>query len=160
MIYRKHIGIYGIAFVCLFLLDRITKWLALILVSVPYQMTKMITFDVSLNRGISWGMFNQESTTIFIGVSVIVGLCIMAFVWYTIESFQRLQKPLGQVMVLAGALSNFVDRFVYGGVVDFIYVSYGSWHWPSFNCADACIVIGVAIMLIRECYYVQPAKSL
>lgn len=46
--------------------------------------------------------------------------------------------------VLAGALGNLVDRVVRGHVVDMIHVP----HWPVFNVADACIVLGGAGMLL------------
>lgn len=45
------------------------------------------------------------------------------------------------VLLLAGALGNYLDRLVRGYVVDFIHVH----HWPVFNVADICVAIGIAL---------------
>ena len=57
---------------------------------------------------------------------------------------------IGEICIFAGAISNVVDRYVYGGVVDFIALSYGDWHFAVFNVADMFIFCGVALMLILE----------
>jgi signal peptidase II len=48
--------------------------------------------------------------------------------------------------LLAGGISNIVDRFVHGGVVDYVY-----WHcgfdFAIFNLADVLIDIAVALIL-------------
>lgn len=46
-------------------------------------------------------------------------------------------------MQLGGAMGNLIDRLIHGTVTDFISV--GSF--PVFNVADACISIGVAILV-------------
>lgn len=56
--------------------------------------------------------------------------------------------PLSLSMILGGALGNVIDRAVYGYVVDFIDVYYGSWHWPAFNVADTAIVIGAGLFIL------------
>ena len=52
-------------------------------------------------------------------------------------------------MVIAGAVSNFFDRIYYGAVIDFIDFHYGAWHWPTFNIADMCIVMGIGGIFLR-----------
>lgn len=51
-------------------------------------------------------------------------------------------------LMLAGGTSNVLDRFVYGGVVDYIY-----WHYlfdfPIFNFADIIIDCGIALFILR-----------
>ena len=51
-------------------------------------------------------------------------------------------------LVLGGALGNVHDRVMYGSVVDFIEVHIFSYHWPDFNVADSCIVIGACLLLL------------
>ncbi len=55
----------------------------------------------------------------------------------------------GECFVLAGSLSNIVDRIIYHGVLDFILLSFNTWSWPVFNIADMAIVFGVGIMIIQ-----------
>ncbi len=47
----------------------------------------------------------------------------------------------GILLILAGAVSNILDRLYFGCVIDFIKIPF----WPLFNLADAFIVIGVII---------------
>lgn len=48
--------------------------------------------------------------------------------------------------IVIGAMSNIVDRLLYGGVIDFVNLKL----WPVFNLADCTIVIGVIWLLVRE----------
>ena len=44
-------------------------------------------------------------------------------------------------IILAGGVGNFIDRIFRGQVVDFIEV-FPKIHFPIFNIADICIVVG------------------
>lgn len=52
----------------------------------------------------------------------------------------------GLLLVLAGAVGNYLDRVARGYVVDFIHVS----HWPVFNIADVLIAAGGALVLLQS----------
>ena len=49
--------------------------------------------------------------------------------------------------ILAGAAGNFIDRFRYGYVIDFIDMDLGFMHWPTYNVADISITLGVLVLL-------------
>ena len=55
--------------------------------------------------------------------------------------------------ILTGALGNLLDRMIFRYVIDFVdwYVVIGGkeYHWPTFNIADAAIVIGIGLMIIQ-----------
>jgi len=51
-------------------------------------------------------------------------------------------------LILAGALGNVHDRIAYGSVIDFIEVHIFSYHWPDFNVADSCIVVGACLLML------------
>ena len=53
------------------------------------------------------------------------------------------------IIILAGAIGNFIDRIHRGFVVDFIDIYIGKFHWPAFNIADSCITVGFVIMMIN-----------
>lgn len=53
----------------------------------------------------------------------------------------RIGAELG--LLAGGAIGNMVDRALYGKVTDFIVWRYGAHEWPTFNIADAALVIGV-----------------
>lgn len=52
--------------------------------------------------------------------------------------------------ILGGAIGNFIDRMLYGEVVDFLLVHWRGYYWPAFNVADSCITIGVIFLLWRS----------
>ena len=59
-------------------------------------------------------------------------------------------------LLLGGALGNLADRAREGAVIDFI----DPVAWPAFNLADACIVVGVFLLLwVVEGRPKRPSKS-
>jgi signal peptidase II len=57
----------------------------------------------------------------------------------------RLGAELG--LLAGGALGNVLDRAMYGRVTDFIVWRLGSHEWPTFNVADAALVVGIVGLL-------------
>jgi len=144
---------YTFLFTSLFLLDRITKWWALkVLASGDLFLSCHVSLSLSFNRGISWGMFSFTSPWLFWLLTISIALIIIIFVGYTVDEHVKGRTVTAEVVVCAGALSNLCDRFLYGGVVDFIDLHVGTWAWPSFNVADSCITIGIILILGRMVY--------
>lgn len=50
-------------------------------------------------------------------------------------------------IIIAGAFGNIVDRFLRGGVIDFLDFHYNNWHYPAFNVADILIFIGACLII-------------
>lgn len=128
-------------------IDRITKFIMRELQE-PYVVNDYVSFTLHYNRGISWSMFHSESTLVFTILTTLIALCIFIFGLY---AFVRYHNNFGitcELMVCAGAFSNLIDRLLYGGVVDFIMLSYKGWSWPVFNIADTVIVLGLIGMIL------------
>ena len=53
-------------------------------------------------------------------------------------------------LVAGGAVGNLVDRLRFGSVVDFIDWYWGSYHWYTFNVADAAITSGAALLILHS----------
>ncbi len=51
-------------------------------------------------------------------------------------------------LLLAGIAGNLTDRVRLGYVIDFIVLHAGSYHWPTFNVADAAICSGAVLLAI------------
>ena len=140
----------GFIFAALFALDRITKYYALHNFAESYRVNDFLSFELAFNRGVSWSMFHSANDTIFIAVSSVIAIILCTLIWHTVIRYRAGNNIIGELLVLAGAVSNLIDRFVYQGVVDFIFISYGSFAWPIFNIADVSIVIGVLVMVIMN----------
>jgi signal peptidase II len=59
---------------------------------------------------------------------------------------RRLAAELG--LLAGGAVGNIIDRVAFGRVTDFIVWKIGTHEWPTFNVADAALVIGIIGLLI------------
>lgn len=142
---------YSLIFGLVIILDRITKLEALATYMQRGIVNDWLSFEVSFNRGISWSMFHSQHVWVFTTISlIIVGITLLLGV-YAYARWLNKQTIIGEVLVLAGSVSNIIDRVLYGGVVDFIILSYKDWVFPAFNVADVAIVCGVGIMLLE--YY-------
>ena len=102
-------------------------------------------FDLVMvwNKGVSFGMFT--STHAFMPyVLMIMALAMTVFFLSWLWRAPNLLTALPISLIVSGALSNVWDRARFGAVADFLDFHIGSMHWPAFNIADSCIVIGVA----------------
>lgn len=105
-------------------------------------------FDLVLvwNRGISYGLFQQEGSfgrLVLVAISLLA--CALIVFWLTKPSSRLQSLALG--LVLGGAAGNAVDRAAYGAVADFVLLYAGDFEWYVFNIADAAIVVGVLLIL-------------
>jgi signal peptidase II len=55
---------------------------------------------------------------------------------------------MGLALCLGGALSNALDRALYGAVADFFHFHWGTASFYIFNLADAAITLGVVLLFI------------
>lgn len=145
--------LYLLLAVGVFLLDRITKWLIITSRITIQQVTPWLSWYVHYNRGVSWSFLHAKNTSVFVLVSLIVLAITMMVAVYAYDQWQQDKMIWGQLLIIAGSLSNVVDRFVYSGVVDFIYMHIHDWSFAIFNIADVAIVLGVCIMIAQEVYY-------
>ncbi len=127
--------------------DRLTKSWAL-KVNGYQEINEYLSFGLTFNRGINWGFFNSQSSLVFLGINILIALVIAAMVIYTVGCWLHKQPIIGNILIIAGALSNYYDRMIHGGVIDFIVVSWGTWSWPAFNIADIAICVGVGLITL------------
>jgi len=146
-------------FLLFFIFDRVTKyWALLSLKDHDINIYSSLNFHLSWNRGISWGVFGNSSSLGFSLLTAFIALVIILFVIYTVDSFRYGNSVFFEVIVLSGAISNFFDRIYYGAVIDFIDINVLGWHWPTFNVADACIVVGIVGVILKGLLWALPKK--
>ena len=141
---------YFIIATIIFVADRLSKIAALQwYLNNPRQITSFLSFDIVFNRGISWGMFHSTQHIIFMIVTFVIAMITALVCGIAYHTYKQGKDITAHVCIIAGSLSNLLDRILYGGVIDFIVLSYGNLTWPVFNIADAMIVIGVGLLLLR-----------
>jgi signal peptidase II len=62
---------------------------------------------------------------------------------------------LSTILIFSGALSNIIDRFFFGCVIDFIDLRI----WPVFNLADIYITIGATIIIVKHITHNMKQKN-
>jgi signal peptidase II len=84
----------------------------------------------------------------------------VAVLYYFLRTSRNDDRILGDfALLLAGLAGNLTDRVRLGYVIDFIVLHAGSWHWPTFNVADASISIG-ALLLAYDLIFERKKTSL
>lgn len=132
------------------LLDQATKLFFLFVhdlrIHQPLEIAPFLELVVVWNRGISYGLFQQETELgrwMLVAVSLVAALFLG--VWMMRARTRLLVASLA--LLVGGAIGNAIDRVAYGAVFDFIHVHVGTFSWYVFNVADAAIVAGVAGLL-------------
>ncbi len=104
--------------------------------------SKCISLVLTFNRGVAFSMFEWLGEYLkWIQIFLLSGVAIYIFKY----TDKRYFAPA--MIVLGAGISNIIDRFIYGGVVDYVY-----WHcffdFAIFNLADVLIDIAVIWILI------------
>ncbi len=78
---------------------------------------------------------------------------ILFLIWYFLMREKDALLLSSLCLIMAGAVGNLIDRATLGYVIDFIdvhaaFLGYPEYHWPTFNIADSCIVVGAILLLI------------
>ncbi len=109
----------------------------------------LLMFAYAENRGIAFGQFQEGGS---FGRWLLVTLAAMAAVAVLVYFFRTPRtddRTLGAcALLLAGIVGNLTDRVRMGHVVDFIVLHAGSYHWPTFNVADAAICTGALLLAL------------
>lgn len=82
--------------------------------------------------------------------TIATGITLVALVIWAFRSGWATWQMVGLALFVAGGVSNWVDRFARGSVVDFLNVGVGWLRTGIFNVADMAIMLGVALFLIAE----------
>ena len=152
-----------VAAVLLILFDQFTKMLAVAhLKNQPSNVLIDGVFELRYleNRGSAFGMM-QNKLIILIPVTVVVTLLILYLFFKKLPATRHFFW-LNAVAVLffAGAIGNFIDRLLYGYVVDMFEPTFISF--AIFNVADICLTVGgilLAIYLLFLHEKHQPSKA-
>ena len=140
-------GILG--FLLFFLADQGTKLLAVRNLKGKESVELIpgvLEFQYLENRGAAFGILQNQQWLFILRCGVF--LVIAAYFYYRLPLEKKYWLfRLMAVLLAAGALGNLVDRILHKYVVDFIYFSL--IHFPIFNVADCCVVIGGILMLFN-----------
>ena len=161
--YRTYIWLM----VLLFVIDIVTKWV----VFNHYGLEAMVEgrrsdtgaiqviknfcyIGGSINDGAAFSILSGSRVLLLLISLVMTGL----FIAYYVSQYKKLDTgyKVGIALMISGAFGNLIDRAFYwpnitgfGGVIDWIIFKFGGWEFAMFNIADSCLVIGIAVVIIK-----------
>ena len=104
------------------------------------------------NNGAAFSLFADTPSPdkvrlMLIAFSAIAIVIVLAVLWKVGRAINTTSIALA--MILGGAAGNLYDRLAYRYVIDFLAFNIFGYHYPDFNIADSCIVIGACLLLIE-----------
>jgi signal peptidase II len=96
------------------------------------------------NAGAAFSLFQGGQLFFLLVTTFALGMLV-----YFQRAFRGRGIPLQIVLglVLGGTLGNLIDRLRQGYVTDFVSVGVGDLRWPTFNVADASLVVGILALV-------------
>ena len=133
--------------IILLIIDQVSKAMIVSQFDLYESMSVAPFFNLTfvVNYGFAFGFLNSPSLNQII-VSIVILSIIIYFLYLLIKTQDHFFK-ICLVLILSGAVGNFLDRIFRGYVVDFIDIYVFNYHWPAFNIADSAIFIGVVAWL-------------
>lgn len=121
----------------------------------PVDVTPFFQLVMAWNKGVSYGLLRTHQQ----GALIVMSLFISLVLWIWLCRTGRPLTAAAIALVVGGALSNALDRYLYGAVADFFHFHWGEWSWYVFNVADIAIVAGVALLLYESLRERSAAES-
>lgn len=140
---------YGLA-AFVIILDQWTKWLIVKNMEFGERISVWDPWFGILshrNRGAAWGMLEGQMWLFSIVTVAVIGAIIY---FYHKEAKGKPLFQVGLMLLLGGAIGNFIDRLFRGEVVDFVdvLIPIMNYDFPIFNIADAALTIAVVVLMI------------
>lgn len=121
---------------------------------VPFPLFSWLNIQLTFNQGTAFGLGNNQGfegqRLLLVGIAFLITIYLL-YLLLTALSKQRLYL-FSLSLILGGALSNVWDRLSFGYVTDFIDFHLGSWHFATFNIADAAISVGAVLWIIYSLF--------
>lgn len=121
---------------------------------------ELVRFQLVFNKGAAFSSRPQDLMPflppwLFFLLISIVAAVALAWFYKSIDKRDYLSR-LGVVMILGGAVGNFIDRMRMQMVVDFIdcdipdihIMDFNMVRFPTFNVADSFVTVGVALVIL------------
>ena len=120
-------------------LDRFLKWMAMTDWTKPMLANKYLGWELYFNPGIAFSLPLSNTAIIAFTAPMII-----LILYLLIKNFKKQASILlAWTLVLAGAISNLIDRLLYKHVVDYFRILTGV-----INLADIMIAMGLIIYLL------------
>lgn len=135
------------------IIDQITKIIVQSVGPTVNPNPGFIDFNLTYNTGAAFSF--MDNNTLFLAILSLIASIVLIYIilkYVPYKAKKLIHISLG--LILGGCVGNLIDRFMTvfswrKGVIDFIDVYFGSWHFPgTFNVADFFLVTGVCLLVL------------
>lgn len=135
------------------ILDQISKIIVQSVKPTGAKNPGFIDFRLTYNQGAAFSF--MDNNTLFLAIlSLVASVAIIYIIFKYIPFKAKRLIHISMGLILGGCVGNLIDRFMTvfklrKGVIDFIDIYIGSWHFPgTFNVADFFLITGVCLIIL------------
>ena len=132
----------NLAAISLFIIDIFLKRIFLALPGREYfVLGDFLKLKLATNSGIAFGLPIDQRLFLFLYV-----LIFLILAYWLVKEYRKKNLIMisALTLVILGALSNLLDRFFFGAVIDYLDLKY----YSVFNLADVMITFGVIMIIV------------
>lgn len=150
----------GAFIVAMVLIDQLVKYL--VEAMLPFQQAVPVIPYLALyrtwNEGVAFSFLSSMSGWAIVAMRLLIIVFILW--WWKGANRSAGLMHLGFAMIVAGAIGNIVDHFIYGHVVDYVLFHTETWSFAVFNLADSLITMGAIAVGFSEIFlHRKPAEQ-
>lgn len=109
------------------------------------------------NLGVAFSMLSDTDGWMIVCMRLVI-VAFVLWLWHRAAK-DRWLAHLGFALIIAGALGNLVDRFLYGHVIDYVLFHTETWSFAVFNLADSFITVGAGAVILDELLLPKKPKA-
>ena len=155
---------YFVIIITIIVLDQITKALVLnsfILGERLSIVPGLFNLTFVKNPGAAFGIFSNSPDFIrkplMLLPPILVSVWLLYMLWTSFK--ENMLLTWAYTLIVAGALGNFIDRLIFGYVVDFLDFYFGRYHFPAFNVADSAISTAFFLLILYQILLIKHHKK-
>lgn len=119
------------------------------------EVTSFFDYVLVWNTGISYGLLG-DLPLVVLGALIAVAMAALVVWWW---NARHPLVQIGLMLCIGGALSNAVDRILFGAVADFFHFHWQQYSFYIFNLADVAITAGVLLLILDLLGFGRPKPA-
>lgn len=142
----KNIIIFSIAFVILDQVIKIFISSKMVLNQSFILIKNLLSLTLVHNTGAAFSLLSGSK---YVLIAIGVAALLLLILYVRAQDIINGTDAFAYSLLFGGIIGNLIDRIVHGYVIDYISFNIGSYYFPIFNIADICIVLSIAIIILR-----------
>ncbi|OHV83763.1 signal peptidase II [Rhizobium sp. LCM 4573] len=116
----------------------------------PVRLLPFLALYRTYNLGVAFSLLSGLEREFIVGMRIVI-VAFVLWLWRR-TSKDRPLAHLGFALIIAGAIGNLIDGFLWGHVIDYILFHTRTWSFAVFNLADSFISIGAFLVILDEIF--------